>query len=180
MQIRTSRLVMPLLLPVLLVSMVLLLAPSMASAAAQTVLEPAFGLPHFYGDTDAEIARENGRQDGKDRLGQMLLFARVARGTLAQAFGLLDPGALNDDIEARREAYTSSELNDMIAKMPPPLPELIGEYCKGVNDSIEAIYAGSAADNLIVVIISVQDPRKCQLLHIAETDRALALLAGPF
>ena len=44
---------------------------------AATVREPAYGLPHFWAETDVELARENGREIAKDRLGQMILLARV-------------------------------------------------------------------------------------------------------
>src|SRR6185503_2518660 len=119
------------------------LVTSGAYGAAVTVREPAFGLPHIYADTDLELARENGREIAKDRLGQIILLARVGRGTLYQAFGLLDSSTINDDIEARRTAYTSSELNGMWAKLPTADRDAILEYCKGVNDTIEQVYAGS-------------------------------------
>ncbi len=46
----------------------LVFTPQQASAAATTLRETAFSLPHFCGDTDAEFARENGREIAKDRL----------------------------------------------------------------------------------------------------------------
>src|SRR5690606_35117127 len=49
--------------------------------AAVTVREPAYGLPHIFAATDLELARENGRVIAQDRLGQMILIARVSRGT---------------------------------------------------------------------------------------------------
>jgi len=55
---------------------------TVASPGAVTVREPAFGLPHIYADTDLELARETGREIAKDRLGQLILMARVGRGTL--------------------------------------------------------------------------------------------------
>jgi len=131
----------------------ILLLPSLVGAAAVTVREPAYGLPHIYADTDAELARENGRQVARDRLGQMILVARVARGTLYQVFGLLNPGILNDDIEARQTAYTSSELNDMFAKLPPNEQLLVSEYCKGVNDTIEEVFAGSLPKPIEVSVL---------------------------
>jgi len=121
-----------------------------ASPGAVTVREPAFGLPHIYADTDLELARENGREVAKDRLGQLILMARVGRGTLYQAFSLLDPSTFDDDLEVRTEGYTSSELNDMFAKSPPDMKALIFEYCKGVNDTIDAIYAGTLPQPLEV------------------------------
>jgi len=137
-----------------LVALTMLVALArLAGAAAITVREPAFGLPHIYADTDAELARENGREIAKDRLTQLILLARVGRGTLYQAFGLLDPTTLDGDIEARRTAYTSSELNSMWAKLPLQERNLILEYCKGVNDTIDAIYAGVLPEPLEVNIL---------------------------
>src|SRR3972149_5922805 len=95
------------LLGLILAAAPFLLPPRMAWGAATTVREPAFGLPHIFADTDVELARENGREIAKDRMAQLVLLARVGRGTLYQAFGALDPSTLNGDIEARRTAYTS-------------------------------------------------------------------------
>ena len=128
-------------------------AVTVASPGAVTVREPAFGLPHIYADTDLELARENGRQIAKDRLGQLILISRVARGTLYQAFGALDPSTLDDDIQVRREGYTSSELNGAFQKLPPDLQAYILEYCKGVNDTIDAIYAGTLPEPLEVNLL---------------------------
>jgi len=121
---------------------------TVANPGAVTVREPAFGLPHIYADTDLELARETGREVAKDRLGQLILMARVGRGTLYQAFALLDPSTLYDDLEVRRTGYTSSELNNMFAKLPADLNSQILEYCKGVNDTIEDIYAGTLPEPL--------------------------------
>jgi hypothetical protein len=126
-----------------------------ADPGAVTVREPAYGLPHIYADTDLELARENGRQIARDRLGQMILVSRVARGTLYQAFGPLDPGTFNDDAEVRRDAYTSSELNDMFDKLPADIQALIMEYSAGVNDEIEAIYAGTRPKPLEVNLLQL-------------------------
>lgn len=118
-----------------------------------TVREPALGLPHIYADTDAELARENGRETTKDRLGQLVLLSRVSRGTLYQAFGLFDPSTLEDDVQARAEGYTSSELNAMFAKLPVDSQSLILEYCKGVNDTIDDVYAGTLPEPMEVHLL---------------------------
>ncbi len=125
---------------------------TVASPGAVTVREPAFDLPHIYADTDLELARENGREIAKDRLGQLILMARVGRGTLYQAFALLDASTFYDDLEVRRSGYTSSELNNMFAKLPTDLRTLILEYCKGVNDTIDAIYAGTLPEPLEIML----------------------------
>jgi hypothetical protein len=125
-------------------------AVTVASPGAVTVREPAFGLPHIYAGTDLELARETGREIAKDRLGQLVLMGRVGRGTLYQALGSLDPSTFYDDLEVRRTGYTSSELNNMFAKLPTDLRTQILEYCKGVNDTIDAIYAGTLPEPLEV------------------------------
>ncbi len=139
------------LIAILLASLVF--TPQQASADSATLRETAFSLPHFYGDTDLELARENGREIAKDRLVQMILLARVGRGTLHQALGILDPGLLNGDINTRRSLYTSSELNGMYARLPANLRDAILAYCEGVNDTIEGIYAGSNPEPLEVNIL---------------------------
>jgi hypothetical protein len=128
-------------------------APRPALAAAFTVREPAYGLPHFFADTDLELARENGREIARDRLGQLILVARVGRGTLAQAFGSADAGFVDDDVFTRATGYSSSELNSMWAKLPERERELILEYCRGVNDTIDAIYAGALPEPLEVTLL---------------------------
>ncbi|HSJ98104.1 MAG TPA: penicillin acylase family protein [Myxococcota bacterium] len=139
----------------------LAMAPAAARADAVTVREPAYGLPHIYADTDLELARENGRVIAQDRLGQIILLARVGRGTLSQAFLALDPSTLDDDIETRRTGYTSSELNRMFEALPSDARNLVLEYCKGVNDTIEAIYAGQRPEpfevNLLRNALSLGD-----------------------
>src|SRR4029450_5401217 len=96
----------------------ILLPAAAALAAATTVREPAFGLPHIFASSDVELARENGREIAKDRLGQLILLSRVGRGTLYQAFSVLDEDTLDSDLEARATGYTSSELNRMFDRLP--------------------------------------------------------------
>ncbi len=124
-----------------------------AEAAAATVREPAYGLPHIYADTDLELARENGREIAKDRLAQIILLARAGRGTLFQAFGSLDPGLLNSDIEARLTGYTSSELNGMWSALPEDMRDLVMEYCKGVNDTINGVYANQLPEPIEINLL---------------------------
>src|SRR5262245_61040149 len=133
-----------------LVTVLIVALGAVARAAFVTVREPAFGLPHIQADTDAELARENGRQIARDRMAQFILLARVGRGTLYQAFAPLNPATLNSDISARQTGYVSSELNNMYAKLPLRERTMIMEYCKGVNDTLDAIYGGSEPEPIEV------------------------------
>jgi hypothetical protein len=118
-----------------------------------TLREPAFGLPHFVAHSDQALARENGREIAKDRLGQLILLGRVGRGTLSQVFGILDPSTLDDDVVARQTAYTSAELNDMFAKLPPNDAGVLLAYCDGINDTIEQVYAGALPEPVEVNLL---------------------------
>ena len=119
-------------------SAVVLLAAD-ARASAVTVREPAFDIPHIHADTDAELFFEYGRQAARDRLGQFVLIARFARGTAAGLFGA---GSLGSDIGTRSLQYSSSELNDMFAKLPPQSQAAIDAYAAGVNAEIIAVLSG--------------------------------------
>ena len=128
-----------------------------ATAATSAVVfrEPAYDLPHIYADTDLELVREVGREVAKDRLGQMIFLSRVGRGTLFQAFGVLLPSTFGDDVEVREDGYTSSELNLMFDKMPADVRALLLEYTKGVNDTIEEIYAGTREKPVEVALLEL-------------------------
>jgi acyl-homoserine lactone acylase PvdQ len=127
-------------LPLALFLAALLALPSTRVAAdVTTVREPAFGIPHIHGDTDAEVFFEYGRQVARDRLGQIVLLARFGRGTAAELFG---QGALGSDIGTRSVAYSSSELNDMFAKLPPETQAAYDAYIAGVNAEINAVLSG--------------------------------------
>ena len=126
-----------------------------ASPGAVVFREPAYDLPHIYADTDLELVREIGREVAKDRLGQIIFLSRVGRGTLFQAFGLLLPSTFGDDIEVREEGYTSSELNRMFNNLSADVRALLLEYTKGVNDTIEEVYAGTRAKPVEVALLQL-------------------------
>jgi acyl-homoserine lactone acylase PvdQ len=115
------------------------LAATGALAVPTTVREPSNGIPHIHAGTDAELFFEYGRQAAKDRLGQFVLLARFARGTAAGLFG---PGSLGSDIGSRSLAYSSSELNDMFAKLPAASQAAFDAYIAGVNSEINAVVSG--------------------------------------
>ena len=97
-----------------------------AHAVAHTVREPSNGIPHIHASSDLELFEEYGRQAAKDRLGQFVLLARFARGTAAGLFGA---SSLNSDIQTRSLQYSSSELNDMFAKLCVGVPVPIRSLC---------------------------------------------------
>jgi hypothetical protein len=118
----------------------LLVGPGTAQAVVHTVREPSNSIPHIHGDSDLELFFEYGRQSAKDRLGQFVILARAGRGTLAGLFG---PASLNSDIGTRSLQYSSSELNDMFAKLPAAAQAAYDAYIAGVNAEINAVLGGA-------------------------------------
>jgi hypothetical protein len=108
-------------------------------ASAATFREPAFNIPHVHGISDTALFFEYGQEITKDRLGQFVLLSRFARGTAAGLFGA---GSLGSDIGSRSLAYSSSELNDMFAKLPPQTQAAFDAYIAGANTGINAALAG--------------------------------------
>jgi hypothetical protein len=123
-----------------------------ARAVAHTVREPSNAIPHIHADSDSELFYEYGRQSAKDRLGQFVLLARFGRGTAAGLFG---PGSLNSDIGTRSLQYSSSELNDMFAKLPAAAQAAFDAYIAGVNAEINAVLAGGLPSMPIEVAVAV-------------------------
>ncbi len=117
-----------------------------AFAAAVTIREPAFDLPHVCADTDLNAARQQGFEAARDRIGQFLLVMNVARGTLHRALGNLGVPA-DDDIETRRMGYSRSEYASMYNHLPAEARDIILAYCEGVNDAIgEMLRQGGTLD----------------------------------
>ncbi len=106
-----------------------------ARAAAVTIRDPAFGLPHVCADSDLNAAREQGYEDVRDRMGQFLLVMRAGRGTLQGAIGLL-ADFLEDDVITRRQGYSSDELNLMYDRLPADGKAAIDAYTDGANEAI--------------------------------------------
>src|SRR5262245_64979100 len=129
-----------LLAPALALCALLVVGAGTARATAHTVREPSNSIPHIRADSDAELFFEYGRQSAKDRRGQFVLLARFARGTAAGLFG---SGSLNSDVGTRSLQYSSSELNDMFAKLPATARAGFDAYIAGVNAEINAVLAGA-------------------------------------
>lgn len=96
---------------------------------ARRTVRDEFGIPHIYGDTDAEMAEEYGFQVARDRLMQLELIRRSALGTLAE----LLPEAVAVDVNARINGYTLEERRWMFQSAPEKAQEMISAYVRGIN-----------------------------------------------
>jgi hypothetical protein len=106
-----------------------------AHAAAVTIRDPAFGLPHVCADNDLNAAREQGFQAAVDRTAQFLLVMSVARGTLHRPLTNLGVSA-DDDIETRRTGYSRSEYSKMFQSLSADAQAILLAYSDGVNAAL--------------------------------------------
>ena len=106
-----------------------------ANAASVTIRDEAFGLPHICADTDAAASRQQGFEDVRDRAGQLLFVANMARGTLHRALGGLGV-EIDADVETRKTGYSRDEYNQMFANLPADAKALLLAYCDGVNAAL--------------------------------------------
>jgi penicillin amidase len=87
------------------------------------------GVPHIYGNTEADLFFGQGYCHARDRLWQMELSRHVARGEVA---GLLGERALEVDRFLRRMGFGRSADKEA-RELSPPSRAFLDAYCAGVN-----------------------------------------------
>src|SRR5215204_2181273 len=93
-----------------------------------------FGTPHIFAETNRGLFEAYGYAVAQDRLWQLELNRRAARGRLAEVFG---PGAgnsfLNADRAARTTGYTDAELDAQFATLTAEEQQIFDAYLSGIN-----------------------------------------------
>ena len=100
------------------------------------IFRDEFGVPHIFADTDRGLFVAFGFTVAEDRLWQLEVNRRAARGQLAEIFG---PDFLNADIAIRTVGYTDDELTAMFASLPAEEQAQIQAYVEGVNRYITEV-----------------------------------------
>lgn len=95
-----------------------------------TITRDAYGVPHITARTLVAASYGNGYAIAEDRLGQMDLNRRTARGEMAELIG---PSAVNADRETRIDGYTEAEREAQFARLPEELRHVLQAYADGVN-----------------------------------------------
>ncbi|MDW8105865.1 MAG: penicillin acylase family protein [Armatimonadota bacterium] len=93
-----------------------------------------YGVPTVQATTFYGLLYGNGYAIAQDRLWQMELYRRQARGELAEIMGAR---ALEQDRATRIEGYTEAELQAQIARLPTELQEALSAYAAGVSAWME-------------------------------------------
>lgn len=104
-------------------------------SAPPTIVRDSYGVPHVRA-ADADSAwRAMGRAVAEDRMWQLETSRRVARGTMAAAFG---SAYLQSDRETLQSGYTDEELRAQLAALAPSSQAAFKCYAEGVNDFLKA------------------------------------------
>jgi penicillin amidase len=101
-----------------------------------TIARDTFGTPHVFAATDRALFVGYGWAVAEDRLFQLELNRRAARGTLSALFG---PSQLPADQYARTTGYTDDELDGMYAAMPAAEQRIYDAYAEGINRYVDEV-----------------------------------------
>lgn len=113
--------------------MVLTLLSALVLAGPTGISRDEYGVPTAYGDTVEDAYFQAGRAVAQDRLWQMEMSRRIARGQMSEVFG---PDSLASDRDALRMAYTEKEYQEQIKKLPKDIQQGFQAYADGINASI--------------------------------------------
>ncbi|MDR3690704.1 MAG: penicillin acylase family protein [Fimbriimonas sp.] len=94
------------------------------------LLRDTYGVPHIRAASYAQAFFDAGYAVAQDRLWQMELSRRLARGRLA---ALVGPTAVSSDREILQTGYDDSELKSEFERLSPPAKDAIVNYVRGVN-----------------------------------------------
>jgi penicillin amidase len=107
-----------------------------------TILRDSYGVPHVFASTRRGLFFGNGYAVAQDRLGQMELYRRTARGEMAELVG---SSAVAADRETRLDGYTEAEREAQFARLSPEIKTVFTAYADGVNAYLQALQSGQAA-----------------------------------
>lgn len=112
------------------------------SGEAVKIYRDEFGVPHIFARTNRGLFEAYGYTVAQDRLWQLELNRRAARGRLAEIFG---PPALNSDLFVRTTGYTDAELDAQFASLTEEEREIFNAYAGGINRYLSEVVAADPA-----------------------------------
>lgn len=109
------------------------------------IFRDGFGTPHVFAPTNRSLFVAYGWVVAGDRLFQLELNRRAARGTLAALFG---PSFVPADRAARVAGYTDAELDAMFASLSAEEREAYEAYRDGINRYLSEVVAADPVAKL--------------------------------
>ncbi|HKC65862.1 MAG TPA: penicillin acylase family protein, partial [Pyrinomonadaceae bacterium] len=133
-----------------------------------TVHRDERGIPYIEAATEADLYFVQGYVTASDRLFQMELFRRTARGELAEIFGAGPNGtALESDKQHRR--YGFAQLAEaQVERLPAKLRAALEDYARGVNAFIQSLDAKSLPPEFQILQIKPRPWRAADSLVVGK------------
>lgn len=116
-------------------------------SAPVSIVRDRFGVPHITAGNDRDLYFAQGFVHAQDRLFQMDVERRLARGELAELFG---EKALAADRLFRHLGF-AARAPASVASWPPKSREIVASYCAGVNAAMGAARAWPAEFRILRV-----------------------------
>jgi len=108
-----------------------------------TVRRDERGIPYIEAANDADLYFAQGYVTASDRLFQMELFRRTARGELAEIFGAGPDGSVLESDKQHRRYGFAQLAETQAARLPAKLGAALDSYARGVNAYITSLDARS-------------------------------------
>jgi penicillin G amidase len=103
------------------------------------------GVPHIFAETNRALFVAYGHAVAEDRLWQLELFRRAARGRLAEILGA---ASVTADRNARTLGFTDDELDAQFARLTAEEQEIFTAYVEGINRYLSEVVALDPANKL--------------------------------
>ena len=114
-------------------------------SAPVAIVRDRFGVPHITAGSDRDLYFAQGFVHAQDRLFQMDLERRLARGELAELFG---GQALPADRLFRHLGF-AARAPAIAASWPPKTRQIVASYCAGINAAMAALRAWPAESRIL-------------------------------
>jgi hypothetical protein len=124
------------------------------------ICRDSYGVPHIFAETNKALFQGFGYADAQDRLWQLELFRRAAKGQLSEILGASgvvtnvgsgSPSALTIDLDNRTRFYNEEqlgELSEQFAILTSEEREMFTAYADGINRYLAEVVMSDPAHKL--------------------------------
>lgn len=106
-----------------------------SSQVEPAIIRDSYGVPMIRANNTTEAYRLMGKAVAEDRLWQMEMSRRNARGQMAEVLG---SNYVASDESALAKSYTDSEYKQLISQLPQDIQANWNAYVAGINETIKA------------------------------------------
>jgi penicillin G amidase len=117
---------------------------------ARICRDARYGVPSVYAGQMPGVWFGTGWSQAEDRLAQIDLVRRNARGTLSQLFGGFDPSTIDQDKQTLSVFYTDAELQAQFDALPQWIRDAVTNFVAGLNAYVDHAYSTPALQAQLV------------------------------